>query len=329
MGLAELAPLVPVALSLNPPSIDWGDLGGMRFSEPFFDQTVERWAGGTPPPRLLRTGFDALDALDTAPSLEPTALIFHLSRCGSTLASRLLATLPTTLVIAEPRPLNTLLMSDPAEIGEERLAARLRSLIRALGRHRLGAARHYIVKLSSWNIARLSVFRRAFPGVPLVWLQRTPIEVMGSLLADPPGWLQLRQAPRQSEFLFGLPPAESAALDDAGYCARALATMLVNACRADDAGALLIDYRELPDAIWTRLAPALGMALSAEEIARMRDEARFHSKDPQRRPFMGDAREKRVVSERVRHLAAQLVEPLYTALDRRRCTTLASNAAIA
>src|SRR6185312_2160384 len=117
MDLDELAPLVPVALSLDPPAIDWGDLGGMRFSEPFFDQTIERWAGGTPPPRLLRTGFDALDALDAAPSLEPTALIFHLSRCGSTLLSRLLATLPATLVIAEPRPLNTLLMSDPSEIG--------------------------------------------------------------------------------------------------------------------------------------------------------------------------------------------------------------------
>jgi hypothetical protein len=329
MDLAELAPLVPVALNLNPPSIDWGDLGDVRFSEPFFDQTVERWAGGAPPPRLLRTGLDALEALDAAPSLEPTALIFHLSRCGSTLLSRLLATLPETLVIAEPRPLNTLLMSDPAEIGEERLAGLLRSMVRALGRHRLGTARHYILKLSSWNIARLAVFRRAFPGVPLIWLQRTPVEVMGSVLADPPGWLQLRRAPRQAELLFGLPPAESAALDDAGFCGRALAAMLVNACRADDAGALLVDYRELPEAIWTRIAPALGLTLSADEIARMRDEARFHSKDPRRRPFTGDAPEKRAVSDTVRRVTTELVEPLYAALDRRRRAMLASDAALA
>ena len=40
-------------------SIDWGDLRGVRFAEPFFDQTVERWAGRDPAP-LVRTDLEAL-----------------------------------------------------------------------------------------------------------------------------------------------------------------------------------------------------------------------------------------------------------------------------
>jgi hypothetical protein len=83
-------------------SIDWGDLDGVRFSEPFFDQTIERWAGG-PAPRLIRTGLEALDTHELVPSLDPTALIFHLSRCGSTLMSRLLAVQAETLVISRQK----------------------------------------------------------------------------------------------------------------------------------------------------------------------------------------------------------------------------------
>jgi len=76
---AGLAGFTPVSLNLAPDaaSVDWGDLAGLRFAEPFFDQTVERWAGGSAP-RLVRTDLAALDALDAAPSLDPAALVFHL-----------------------------------------------------------------------------------------------------------------------------------------------------------------------------------------------------------------------------------------------------------
>jgi hypothetical protein len=319
---AALARFTPVALTLGAePSIDWGDLDGVRFSEPFFDQTVERWAGG-PAPRLVRTGLEALDAHEAVPSLDPTALIFHLSRCGSTLMSRLLAVQAETLVISEPNLLNVLLMAGPAEFDAERQANLLRLLVRALGRHRFGDERHYVLKLSSWNITRLVLFRRAFPQAQLIWLQRRPVEIMGSILADPPGWTQLRHVPSQAEALFGIPAASNAGLDTEQFCARALAAMLVGARRADEAGALLVDYRELPDAVWQRVAPFAGLALDEIETQRMREEARFYSKDAARRPFTGDPAAERSISDRVRTLVAHLVDPLYYALDQRRRAAL-------
>jgi hypothetical protein len=316
--LAALERFTPVALNLDAePSIDWGDLDGVRFSEPFFDQTIERWAGG-PAPRLVRTGLDALAALDAAPSLDPAALIFHLSRCGSTLVSRLLATHPRTLVISEPKPLNALLMAGPPEFDAERQAYLLRLLVRALGRRRTGGERHYVLKLSSWNVTRLALFRRAFPDAPLVWLQRAPSEIMASIRADPPGWMQLRHVPSQAEALFGIPAASSAGLDAEQFCARALAAMLAAARGTEDAGALLVDYRELPDAVWQRVAPFAGIALDEVETGRMREEARFHSKDAARRLFTGDPADTRPASDRTHALVADLLEPLYQALDKRR-----------
>jgi hypothetical protein len=321
-AVAELDRLTPVALNLDldtEPSIDWGDLDGIRFSEPFFDQTIERWAGG-PAPRLVRTGLDALGTLDLAPSLDPALLIFHLSRCGSTLVSRLLATQPEILVIAEPRPLNALLMASPAALDAERQANLLRLLVRALGRRRTDNERHYVLKLSSWNITRLALFRRAFPQARLVWVQRAPVEIMGSILADPPGWMKL--PPPQAETLFGIPATRCAGLDSQQFGAHALAAMLVGAGAAAAAGALLLDYRDLPEAVWQRVAPFAGVALDDNDRQRMRDEARFYSKDAARRPFTGDPAAGRSVPDQIRALVAALVDPLYQALDRRRRAAL-------
>src|ERR1700722_13069754 len=151
MAVADLALWTPVAINLGPgaATIDWGDLRGVRFAEPFLHQTIERWAGDDPAP-LVRTGIDALAALDDAPALDPTALIFHLSRCGSTLLSRLLSMSPGTLVVSEPAPVNTLLLGDPKAVAPLTQVEALRLLVRALGRCRFGDEHRYIVKLTRW-----------------------------------------------------------------------------------------------------------------------------------------------------------------------------------
>ncbi len=243
---AELALWTPVALSVGERgvAIDWGDLGGIRFTEPFFQQTVERWAGGDPRP-LVRTGFDALGALDAAPSLDPSGLIFHLSRCGSTLLSRLLGTVPGTLVVSEPAPVNALLLApqpDPAA------AARLlRLMVRALGRRRFGDEHRLVLKLSSWNVRRLDLFRAAFPAAPAIWLQREPAAIAASLLARPPGWLGLWQDPA-ARTMFGL---DRAPASSAEFCVAALASLFA-AARAIDGRVLHLDYADLPAAAWER-----------------------------------------------------------------------------
>jgi hypothetical protein len=314
---ATLARFTPVALDLAAPggTVDWGDLAGLRFAEPFFDQTVERWAGGGAP-RLVRTDLAALAALDEAPSLDPSALIFHLSRCGSTLASRLLARLPGALVVAEPRPLNTLLLADPAALDEDTAARLLRLLVRALGRRRFGDERHYVLKLSSWNLARLDLFRRAFPGVKLIWVQRSPLDVIASVLADPPSWTALRRAPIEAERLFGLGAADLAHLNDASFCALVLASLLAVAAAAEDM--MIVDYRELPDAVWTRIAPAIGLAPDAGDIARLGEEARYYAKDPGHRLFSGDRADRPALPEGLRAFITERMLPLYDALNARR-----------
>jgi hypothetical protein len=135
MELADLARWTPVRSDFSgpAPAVDWADLSAERFAEPFFDQTVANWASGPRARRLVRTGLEALAALDSEPSLEPAGMIFHLSRCGSTLVSRLLGTLPGVVVVAEPAPLNALLGLDPDRVDEAALVRIVRLLARAPG----------------------------------------------------------------------------------------------------------------------------------------------------------------------------------------------------
>ena len=315
-GLSGLAAWTPVALDLTPPApwIDWADLRGVRFAEPFFHQTVERWAGGDPRP-LVRTGLEALAALDAAPSLDPDLFVFHMSRCGSTLVSRLASCVPGVLAVAEPAPLNVLLMATSEAMNEAARVVLLRTLVRALGRRRFGDERRYLLKLSSWNVCHIALFRRAFPGVPAVWVQREPGAVVASLIADPPGWGSLQRDPRALHRAFGLAP-DDAAGDRPAFFTAALAAML-RAIRDDVGPTLVLDYRALPDAVWTDVAPLLGLGLGDEDIARMRDEARFDSKTAGHRVFVARPEAHGDLAEPVRALVAQHLVPLYHAVALR------------
>ena len=293
---AELANWTPIALHLDAddPSVEWADLRPMRFTDAFFDDTVERWKKATPNGRIVTTGLDALVTLDQAPSLEPSGIIFHLSRCGSTLVARMLQRLDDCVVISEANALNGLVDADDDVMDDETRVRLLRLLVRALGRKRLGNERHLVVKPSSWNIRKLDLFRRAFPETPMVWLQREPAEVMASLMARYPEWLTNR--------------AE-------GEAAPALAGMLAELLRAASADTSLttIDYTELPDAAWTTIAPLFGIAPTAEQIAAMKEQAGFYSKDDAPRRF---EQAKAEIPDEARRLGAGL-EPLYRSIKTR------------
>jgi hypothetical protein len=315
----ELTNWTPVALHLDAqtPSIEWGDLGAFRFTEPFFDDTVARWAAADPPPRVVRTGLEALAVLDQAPSLDPSGFVFHLSRCGSTLLTRSLQQLPGCVVVSEPAMINQVLQADAAIIDDETRVRLLRLLIRAFGRVRFGDERHYVLKLSSWNVRKLDVFRSAFPKTPLLWLQRKPAEVITSLLAREPEWRQDLRVPEFASALFDMTANEAAAAEPAVFYASALAALLRAARAAPPAAMRTIDYADLPQATWTTVAPYFGLAPDDGEIALMAAQARFYSKDADPTPFARSQGAADAIAEPIRRLAAVELDSLYEELSGR------------
>jgi hypothetical protein len=316
MELADLARWTPIRFDFSgtAPAIDWADLSEERFSEPFFDQTVAQWASGPRSKQLVRTGLEGLVALDGEPSLDPAGMIFHLSRCGSTLVSKLLGTLPGVVVIAEPSPLNALLGLDPNRVDRAALIQVVRLLVRAFGRRRHDGEQHLVLKCTSWNIRERAILAAAFPDTPWTWVQRDPARVLTSLLAEPPGWLGLQDWPQAAKQRFGLDPAAVPAMTRTEFAARALGSMLEAAAEADPTGRLCVDHAELPDAIWHSVATHFGIAVDDAAVARMTDESRFYSKESAPRVFSGEGPEQRAVTDEIRHTAQRFAEPGYRVL---------------
>jgi hypothetical protein len=315
MQVADLARWTPIRFDFSgpSPSIDWADLSAERFVEPFFDQTVARWATSPRAQPLVRTGLDALLALDQEPSLDPVGMVFHLSRCGSTLVSRLLASVPGVVVIAEPSPLNALLGIEPQRVDGAALVQVVRVLVRALGRLRFGDERQLVLKCTSWNIRRQEILTAAFPGTPWVWVQRDPAQVIASLLATPPSWLGDQLPPPQTARHFGIDPAAVSTMTRAEFTARALEAMLFSAA-AGPARRLCVDHVELPSAVWQRVAPHFGIETDYATVQRMTEQSTFYSKKADSQHFSGDDPHRRPITDEMRQAARRFAEPGYQQL---------------
>lgn len=298
------------------PMVDWSYLGEIRFTDSFFEQTIERCLRH--PFNLLfrhQTPIEILEEVETGPHLKPTGFIFHMSRCGSTLVSQTLAALPQNIVLSEPGLVDTILRAqfrDPAAT-EERRIAWLRGIIAALGRPRNTEERHYFIKFDSWSAFDLPLIRRAFPEVPWIFLYRDPVEVMVS---------QVRS--RGSQMVPGVIAPETLGLNLASiytmsldeYCARVLGQICTAAAEQLETGSgLAVQYRQLPEILFSSLLGFFNVAYTADELEQMRQATLRDAKNPWFE-FQDDTQAKQSqVTEAMRALATEHIEPAYQRLE--------------
>jgi hypothetical protein len=253
----------------------WRDLGKTPFNDAFFVNTLARQPHEER--RVCRTPLAALAMAATLDdALAPDAFIFHLSRCGSTLLSQLLASLPQCIVMSEPPVVDSLLRlyhdsGDPAAS-----IALLRQAILALGQRRSGEESHFIIKFDCWHIHSLDLLRQAFPGTPCLFVYREPLAVLASHQRQRgpqmvPGMLHPAQLP--------LPAHQLAPGDIDGYTGLVLASLFNAALPHAAAGQLqLIDYKQLPDILFSDLLARFRIVPTPEQLQAMRARGGVHAK---------------------------------------------------
>ena len=308
---------VPVRWSWHAgqPLLDWSDLGGLRLTAPFFAQTVQ---DAQDRDRTIRqTGADVLSELPTdGPGERPDGLIFHLSRCGSTLAAQALAALPENIVLSEPETMDTVLRAGTIipEMTDEKCVPWLRGLARAYGRRRSGEGRRFFIKFDTWHVLRLDLIRQAFPGVPWIFLYRDPVEVLVSQMTEISG--RMLPGPMGATWL-GMPLMEALLTPQEEFCARALGRIAGAAAdaAAHDPLGRVVNYAQLPEALETVIAPWLGVPLTDADRARMRRVTCFHAKSPGRLFSTDSDAKQRLATETLRELAQHWVAPAFTRLE--------------
>jgi hypothetical protein len=295
-GPSDLHGWTPIAFQADEASVEWADLRGHRFDRPFFSRTLAHWEAESPR-QVIRTDLSALAALDGQPSLDPDLIIAHPSRCGSSLLARLAAAADEgSILVSEPEILASLLNQNLAAGFGVPIERIVRQVVRGLGRIRFGTERRYVLKLPSNMTRYLPVFRRAFPNVPLVWLQRKPAEILESNLHNP------AKAP------VPLSPDEMV-----NWIARRVTLAFMAATTFVDDEVHVLDYRDLAKDPLSSIASLMRIELGAEDIARMQAVAQLHGHDNS--PYV--PREKQPLPEPLAAIARETLDPMYRALGAR------------
>jgi hypothetical protein len=254
--------------------VEWTHFAGAPLAEPFFDLSA-RAAEARPFNRLFRCSTrldDFLAAAAREPARAPDGLIFHMSRCGSTLTAQMLQAMAGVAVVSEAPPIDAAVQLETAS---PQFEGALAAVVSALGRRRAAGECGFVLKLDSWHALALPLFRRTFPATPWVFLYRDPVEVLVSQMKR----RGVQTIPGVSPGpIFGLDPT----MPDDEYCACALALTCEAAAEHLALGdGLLVRYDELPRAVHTRILPHFGLEADAADRAAMEAAARRDAKAPE------------------------------------------------
>jgi hypothetical protein len=302
--------------------VDWCYLGHLRFTHPFFNQTIET-ALQRPFSLLFRhqTTLDFLEEVNVArPGLSPSGFAFHMSRCGSTLVAQMLAALRWAVVISEGSPIDFALSAGRGPVAAEQCVRWLRRIIGVLGRPRAENETHYFLKFDSWHILQLPLIRQAFPDVPWIFLYRDPFEVLASHRNQTgaqmlPGAVLPPLLPLDGEELAQMPLDEYGARVLARFCQAGLTY-------ARALGGTLLNYSQLPEAVESTLLPLWHVDCGEPDLRLLRQASQRDAKNPALR-FEGP-RSLPSSSERLKALADQWLRPIYNELEAERLRQSAS-----
>ena len=307
---------LPADLKTNSPSVTWMEFGSVPLAQPFFEDTVVKLRHGFPPAKEMNTDMEAI--LATANELStvtPAGLIFHVSRCGSTLMSNALRLAENTIVVSEADPITKLFVpyapstvAYPLDQWVPLRAKLLESLATIFAHYRTGRKERLIIKFTSWNIISWRVIRSIWPDVPCLVLTRDPIEVMISNLSS--GWMKLKTYLLDS----GEPVTQ---MDEVEYCARIIGKLCESGVELCDDNCRVLDYEHINAATIRGVAGFFGTQLpDGDRLDRL---LRVDAKDPrQRRSFKEDRQQKQQsATESMRQAVRQWASEPYAQLRAR------------
>ena len=161
--------------------IQWLFTGDKKYAEPFFDDTIafcRRLPQNRHPFKSLSTMDAMVASAKNIDSLPPSAIIFHVSRCGSTLLSQLLSCDPHNKVLSEV-PFFDEILRLPFTNKKYTLSisACLQSAVLFYGQKEDALNNRLFIKTDSWHLHFYDQLRDLYPGIPFIILYRHPYDV--------------------------------------------------------------------------------------------------------------------------------------------------------
>lgn len=284
------------------PHVMLRDIPYKQFVDPFVSDTLAR----VPSNEIIEPLVSVCS--HTVEPVAPRGLIYHVSKCGSTLISQLLRCDNTIAVYSQPPALNDLLMP-PHRLDTSAMRIALRALAHRFWCHAGGP---YVFKLESWNILFSDIIADAFPGSQSFYCVRDPAEVMVSVMEDPdpPTWFKYlgdNQNPFEQYIDHTVRTHEAGQYFSAFF---AKFCSIIGKAPPDT----IVIYDELPGAVWEHVAPMFGLNVGRAELLAMQQASIIYSKSSFGDPikFVADGEEKKArLIAKVRQSIEQYATPAY------------------
>ncbi|WP_293305268.1 hypothetical protein [Pedobacter sp. UBA5917] len=259
----------------------WLFTNGNQFTGPFFSESIGEYLSHAYNSNKFKPCSDISVLPEWASlmsSVAPTAFIFHISRCGSTLISQSLCLNSQHIVLPEVPFIDEILRLGknlPVPHHEELVKA----VIKIYGQNPDGEKKHLIIKTDSWHIHFMPLLRKLYPEVPFVLLYRKPDEVVRS-----------HQKLRGMQAVPGVVPNELLGIkngdvepgDFDGHTVKVLENYFKAFIRAsqEDPLTLLLNYNDGIMENMGRFCSFTNISLSAEDWEHINVRSRFNAKHP-------------------------------------------------
>ncbi|MEM1155109.1 MAG: hypothetical protein AAGI44_13305 [Pseudomonadota bacterium] len=171
----------------KPDLITWASVGTGPFNMPFFDDEID---GRLSDSEWFVSRADMVKQYAmNHPGVPLRGIVWHMSRCGSTLARNLLAETDVSVAIGEPSVVNSILGKALQEDGHKMISELLCPVITAIFRPNIDTLQRGYLKCSSWNILLSRSVQEALPDIPAIFVHRDPLLVLASLESQPAGFM--------------------------------------------------------------------------------------------------------------------------------------------
>jgi hypothetical protein len=361
----QLKNWTPVRLYLNPKhqSVAWLNLDQTAFTDRTSIATIYRsWQNQNKPQPIL-TKLEVLTDLRKINSgLKPKGFLFNTAKCGSTLLSKMLSSLPRNLVISENSTIAVAASASYFMTGSNRFSESfrielLRSAVSALGQPRLGVEENYIIRFDITDIINLPFIKKVFPEVPVIFLYRDPVEVIVSNLIQAYDYMkdikmntslvrkmlnssavELTQiSPEKYQLVKQILDFSATDLGNMSaeeFDAISLGIFFEMAVQYFDEKSMAINYnRLLSKSCLHEILDFFQISVSDSEIDTMSKQLNFYSKDDSRKQVYTDdrAEKQKIASKKIRTLVNQwAIEPYQkleniSNLDTNKLSDLADN----
>lgn len=262
----------------------WLYVGTKKFTEPFFEESIASCLSLPENRNRVFPVTSAEELIELAEQVKMVTLsgfIYHISRCGSTLLSQMLACDQRSIVLSEVPLLDDVLrLRFRKDVQSCPPADKLfKSVLALLGQNRNADEQHLFVKTDSWHILFYDELRQFFPEVLAFLVFRSPGEVAASHAQTPsmqgvPGLLE--------PGLFGLTRAEVLKMDREHYLEHVLCSYLKKYAVILDSGDPVVglDYHSGPGEMIQRLFENCGFVADSGVMDKIQERMNFHSKRP-------------------------------------------------